>query len=152
MIASDGSRDIDFSAHSEDCRNDPQPDYRVAIQRLFDFHDGSLSDQGDSGTTQTTSGGTSPPVAGRAWALVLRPARIPPARRHLYHHAARASGQISLFLLFHLTPAAASAASESVVDICERFEESLMLMGKTFGWSGPISASRKAQMAERPGR
>jgi len=34
-----------------------QPDNRMAVQPFCDFHDGSLSDPGDSGTTQTTSGG-----------------------------------------------------------------------------------------------
>jgi hypothetical protein len=43
--------------------DDRQPDYRVAIQPFCDFHDGSLSDQGDSGTTQTTSRGAPSPVA-----------------------------------------------------------------------------------------
>jgi len=44
-------------------------DYRAAIQSFCNFHDGSISDQGDSGTTQTTSGWAPSPVAGGARTL-----------------------------------------------------------------------------------
>src|SRR5712692_7419902 len=101
----DGSRGANFSSHSQNSGDDPKPDYRVAIQPFCDFHDGSLSDQGDTGTIETTSGGAPSPVAGGARTFVLRYSRIPTAGRYLYHNAPRSGGQSPLRLLFYSAPA-----------------------------------------------